>query len=222
MSSRKRKILCLEERVKVLKLCERGESCRKVASDFGVGKTQIQAIMKNKDEIMKHWDGGVAGERKILTARRCAYGDLNEKVYAWFCSARAKNLPVSGKLLQEKALLYSVEMNHDDYSASNGWLYRFQKRYNIKCSVLSGEGADVSSEVVEDWEKRLSHMCEGYALKDIFNADETGLFYRALPSRSLVAKGDMCKGGKQGKERMTVLLCASATGEKVRPLVIGK
>ena len=59
--------------------------------------------------------------------------------------------------------------------------------------------------------------CEGYATKDIFNCDETGLFYRTLPTRSLVVKG-----GKQAKDRITVLLCASVSGEKLQPLVIGK
>lgn len=38
----------------------------------------------------------------------------------------------------------------------------------------------------------------------------------------MVQKGDACKGGKKAKERFTVLLCASATGEKLKPLVIGK
>ena len=40
--------------------------------------------------------------------------------------------------------------------------------------------------------------------------------------RSLVAKGDECKGGKLSKDRPTVLLCGSASGEKLMPLVIGR
>ena len=54
----------------------------------------------------------------------------------------------------------------------------------------SGEAADVDPSVVSDWGERLKTISQGYALKDIFNADETGLFYRALPTRSLVVKGD--------------------------------
>ena len=75
--------------------------------------------------------------------------------------------------------------------------------------------------LIDDWIKRLLSVCEGYAPENIFNTDETGLFFRALPTKSMVAKGDSCKGGKVAKERVTVLLCCSAKGEKIQPLVIG-
>jgi len=66
---------------------------------------------------------------------------------------------------------------------------------------------------VADWGERLKTLCEGYAQRDIFNADETGLFYRALPTRLLVIKGDEAKGGNKSKDRITVLLACSAIGE---------
>ena len=31
------------------------------------------------------------------------YADLNTKVFDWFCSARARNIPLTGRLLQAKA-----------------------------------------------------------------------------------------------------------------------
>ena len=64
-------------------------------------------------------------------------------------------------------------------------------------------------------------QCDGYRLEEIFNADETGLFFRALPSRSLTVKGDDCRGGKKSKDRISVLLACSAVGEKLTPFVIG-
>ena len=70
--------------------------------------------------------------------------------------------------------------------------------------------------------QRLPVLCDGYEAKDIFNADETGMFFRAMPTKSIVTKGDSCIGGNNAKDRITVLLAASATGEKLRPLVIGK
>ena len=56
----------------------------------------------------------------------------------------------------------------------------------------------------------------------MYNADETGLFFKSLPNKTLAAKDDKCIGGKLSKERLTVLLCANASGEKLKPLVIGK
>ena len=115
--------------------------------------------------------------------------------------------------------MLSMAMDHDNFTASNGWLECWLKRYSVKLATLS---AEVPQDVVDDWSKRLPALTEGYVLADIYNADETGLYFRALPSRSMVIKGDPQKGIKTSKDRITVLLACSAAGEKLTPLVIGK
>ena len=62
----------------------------------------------------------------------------------------------------------------------------------------------------------------GYNPCDIYSMDETGLFFQALPDRSFAVKGSDCAGGKKSKERLTVALCVSASGEIEKPLIIGK
>jgi hypothetical protein len=57
--------------------------------------------------------------------------------------------------------------------------------------------------------------------RDQFNTDETAIFERQLPRKSMVIKGESCKGGKFAKERLSIMLCCSATGEKLKPLIIG-
>lgn len=47
-------------------------------------------------------------------------------------------------------------------------------------------------------------------------------FFRALPNKTLSLKSEKCVGGKLAKERLTVLFCASMTGQKEKLLVIGK
>ena len=76
-----------------------------------------------------------------------------------------------------KGYTLSVELNYEDFTASNGWLKRFQVRHNIKCSVLSGESAEVSRDVVEDWQNRLIDSCKDYSKKNIYDCDETGLLF---------------------------------------------
>ena len=57
----------------------------------------------------------------------------------------------------------------------------------------------------------------------IYNADETGLFYRLLPDRTLEFKNVDCHGGKQSKERITTLVCANMSGSDKLPMfVLGK
>jgi hypothetical protein len=43
-----------------------------------------------------------------------------------------------------------------------------------------------------------------YQPENQFNADETGLFYRQMPRKRLVQKGEKCKDGKLSKERLSV------------------
>ena len=70
---------------------------------------------------------------------------------------------------------------------------------------------------------RLSTIIEHYDPTDVFNCDETGLFYKLMPDSSLVIDKNDCRGGKKSKERYTVMLCANWAGtEKLKPVVIGE
>lgn len=51
---------------------------------------------------------------------------------------------------------------------------------------------------------RLPSILNRYEEEDVFNVDETDLFFKALSDRSLV--------GKKSKERYTVMLCSNLTG----------
>ena len=70
-------------------------------------------------------------------------------------------------------------------------------------------------------EKALPAVVEGYAVEDQFNADETAMFYQQLPRKSMIFKGEPCKGGKFAKERLIIMFYCSATREKLKPLIIG-
>lgn len=51
-----------------------------------------------------------------------------------------------------------------------------------------------------DWKLKLKEICDGYALKDIFKMNETGLFYTDTSKSTLNVKGDDCAGRKHSKE----------------------
>ena len=56
----------------------------------------------------------------------------------------------------------------------------------------------------------------------MWNMDETGIFWRALPDRGFGQKSRSCKGGKKSKQRITVAFFVSASGQKEKPVVIWK
>lgn len=89
--------------------------------------------------------------------------------------------------------------------------------------LFSGEGKDVTDEMTDPWkETTLMTILKNYAEEDIYNADEFGLFFKALPNKTLHLKDEKCSGGKHSKIRMTGLAAASMKGEKLPMFVIGK
>jgi hypothetical protein len=60
---------------------------------------------------------------------------------------------------------------------------------------------------------------DGYSLDQVFNADETGLWWKLMPSKSLVEAGEtQAKNFKQAKDRVTLLACSNASGTCKLPL----
>ena len=75
---------------------------------------------------------------------------------------------------------------------------------------------------MKEFQEKLPDLVRGYKASDIFNMDESGLFYRALPKKTLKSAGDKCSGGKQSKERLTASFCVSMEGEFEQTVMIGK
>ena len=63
--------------------------------------------MKEKDEIMKRW--GSKADVKYSKPRTAGYKNIDEVMWEWFIRARAKNIPVSGRMIQKKSLILTEE-----------------------------------------------------------------------------------------------------------------
>ena len=169
-------------------------------------------------------------EEKASNTLKCKnhqkYKDINTILYKWFKKCEASGIYISGPLLKEEAmnikdLLKNPELN--DFKASEGWLEKWKLSYGIREKQISGESLDVSEVTDGSWIECVRELCKGYHLKDIWNMDESGCFFKALPSKGLAHKGKKCKGGKKSKQRMTVAFFVSADGGKVgMPIVIWK
>ena len=157
-----------------------------------------------------------------MKIRKTEASVIDQLVWKFFCVCRAKNVTVSGPLLKGRALEYANGLKINDFHASEGWLDKFKQRHNIKLKVKKGECANVDSAVVDDWNSKLKLICAGYEFENLFDCDETGLFFKCTSKRTLACTNDVVNGGKKSILRLTILFCVSMTGEKLKPLVIGK
>jgi hypothetical protein len=57
----------------------------------------------------------------------------------------------------------------------------------------------------------LPGLIEGYAAEDIYNADETGLFFKCLPDKTYGFSNEICHGGNKSKDRLTMMVCCYMT-----------
>ena len=101
--------------------------------------------------------------------------------------------------------------------------FKIKERHGIASHQVCGEAAAVSGESMDPWLSFLPEILTKYRPCNIYNADETGLYWRLLPDRTLAEKGDTCSSGKKSKERVTVLVAGNMDGsDKLPLLVIGK
>lgn len=175
--------------------------------------------MKNRNKIEKIFEQEKGATKKF---RMAGYPDLEECLITWFKQCRERNVPLGGNVLKEKAGQFAEKLGHKDFKISNGWLENFKKRHII-FRKLCDESQSVSDELCSEWIKNLPVLLKDYSPDNIYNADETGLFCKTLPEKTAVFKGEACHGGKQSKDRVTLLLAANMSGtEKLTPLMIGK
>lgn len=224
---RKHLTLTLDKKHEILKRLEKGEKLLHLATEYNVGRATIHDIKKKKDQIetfFKNNDSKL-GTRKTLKTGE--FPQVEEALYAWFLQERNRHTPISGELLMEKAkVFYSKIMNKDDFRASVGWLDKFKKRFGIRILSLTGERLSCDVEAVEPFVQKFKTIVEEMALgpDQIYNADESGLFWRLLPKKSFVHREEVsAPGRKLAKDRITFMPCANASGtHKLQLLVIGK
>uniref|UniRef100_H3B6X8 HTH CENPB-type domain-containing protein n=1 Tax=Latimeria chalumnae TaxID=7897 RepID=H3B6X8_LATCH len=203
---RKRTDLSLKQKAEIIKLCEGPPklSFSEVAKVFSVNSSTINKIYKTQNTVLEQYSLNFKS-------------DVDEALFRWFRSAMGSNLPV-GEILKAKTGKFAVDLNIDDFKATNGWLDLWKKRYDVVFKELTERKKDTDVPSATNWNgNQLLAIPQRYEPDDVYNADEVGLYYCALPNGSHVLKKTAHFGGKVSKD-VTLMVCASITGEK-RPLL---
>lgn len=150
--------------------------------------------------------------------------DVERALEKWFRLMINYGLKINGPMLFEKSKEFAVKLGHPDFHPTDGWLSRWKKRNEIVFRRAHGEKASANHEGASQWmDETIPQILDKFDPDDIFNADETGLYYRATPDGSLTYKYESLSGSKKALDRVTVLCCANMSGsEKKKLVVIGK
>ncbi|GFO06121.1 tigger transposable element-derived protein 6 [Plakobranchus ocellatus] len=226
MSLQKRtcKNLSIETKLQLLANVGKKQSTKKeIAEKYGIPHNTLSTILKNRAKLERP---GLTMEFQTDRKRQRTTEklDIDQALFLWFKQARTMSAPLSNPILTSQAERIAQELGMKDFTASIGWVERFKPRHGIALRTVSDEAAVVDCTVTNAWkEQDLPSLLKKYREEDIFNACETGSFYKCLPGKTLALKGEQCTGGKKAKERMTVLIAANMSGTENLPLlVIGK
>ena len=211
----------LKQNYEALQEVAKGAPKSTVALKYNVPNNTLSTWIKNKDKIIQSYRE--CGNVKRRRVRYSPSENLDKAVYKWLLAVRSKNAVVNTLILKEKMSIFAKVFGITDFVPSDGWITRWKSRFNISFKKIIGEGASCTPEMVSPWkETSLPTLLSNYDLKDIYNADEFGLFYQMHPEKSLHLKKEQCIGGKQSKVRITGMAASNTLGDKIPMFVIGK
>ena len=196
---------------------------RQAAERLTVSKSFLHKIIKQEAEIRLQ-----VSEDGASRAKRKRHGkdvDVEKALMDFYNWAKSKNIPLNGPVLMEKAQKIAYEAGVEDFKATDGWFSRWKKRNGLVFAALRGEAAEADTAGAEAFMKNeWPELQRRFHRKDIFNTDETGIYFRALPDSTYVKEKSKrtTKGFKTAKDRITALVTCSLEGEKLPLLIIGQ
>ena len=182
-----------------------------------IGKSTVGDILKAKEKWLNISDDSP----DLLRYRKPKHQELEDAVFLWFTDMSSHHAAINDEMLITKAKTLGDQLDIKDFSYSRGWLQRFKTRRGIKRKLYHGEADSVDKTVVEEGRTSLQRVFADYDPEDVYNIDETGLFFRLGPNHTLATTS--VRGVKASKDRITIALAANGTGNhKLKPFVITK
>lgn len=220
-----RKRISLNDKLKLINDYNKGARVFELSEKYKLKASTVSTIIKYKENFIKR-----AEKFNNLTKRKSIkngeFPRMERKLYYWFVRQRKLHIPISGAILQHQAKKIHKKLYGGRFNASYGWLTRFKKRFGIRLLKHSGEKLSSNTEHVDPFKREFHKVIidNNLTKEAIFNADETGLYWKTLPEKTYVHSSERCAPGRKiSKERVTVLLCSNASGtKKITPLMIGK
>ena len=131
---------------------------------------------------------------------------------------------VSMKVIQTRARMVASDLNLPKFKESRAWMEKYIRRNGIQSSIkLHGKGQAILPENVAQRIAEIQNIARDYELCNIYNQDESGLFYRLCQSRSYLINEE-CWAHTRGshlqkaKQRLTVYFAVNSNISDILPI----
>ncbi|GFT96056.1 tigger transposable element-derived protein 1 [Trichonephila clavipes] len=214
-----RQSISLETKIAILDRLGKGVGSTAIGKHFNLGESTVRAIKKNEAAIRKSVISGTKLSTKFASYIRDVLLERTERAIAiWIGEQVQRKIPVSGYLIQEKTLKFYKSMKQSEpsastskagkvFSASKGWLTGFLKRNALPNIKITGESATADEGAAKILPEELAEIIEDgdYSADQVFNADETGLYWKKLPNRTYIAKDEKTASGHKASKDLKQL-----------------
>ena len=114
--------LDLDKKIEVLRKLDSGApyTYSKLSEEYRVSKSTISRINAQRKELQAAWEANKASTVKRTTIKHNLNFDINTLMIFFFAAARARNIPVSGPLLRQKAKIFADALGIQNFQASEG------------------------------------------------------------------------------------------------------
>jgi len=227
---RKRHALNEKERQKIRKrkqdnpLLGQRDLAQWATREFGrrINQPMIQRTLSSKYAFLddKTFAPGFVGNSRVFQADHPL---LEQALFEWVVRMEG-SVPVSGDMIQTAAHQLWEKMEDFQHLKepkwSDKWLHDFKARHKIRKFRQHGEAGSVNKQGAAERLKACQTIVRDYPLDDIYNCDETGLFWLLVPDITLATK--MWAGKKKKKDRITILVTVNANGShKLNHWILG-
>lgn len=228
---KQRKCITLQTKVEVLNKFDKGEKNVDICKAMGLTDSTVRTIRNNRTKIREMAQRSTDVSIKRVTKSRSVILEKMERLLAtWIEHKNQINCPLSMAVIKTKAksLYEDLSINNENvlipFAASDGWFFRFKNRNALHTIKMTGEAASADTVAAEEFIIKLKNIIdgEGYLPEQVFNIDETGLYWKRMPNRTYIAEEEKTAPGfKAAKDRCTLLLGGNAAGNyKIKPLMI--
>ncbi|RHY30390.1 hypothetical protein DYB32_004337 [Aphanomyces invadans] len=148
--------------------------------------------------------------------------EAEEQLTRWEHGMRHDGIPVTYAILRLMALETAIDvgLTETKFKAGWHWIRGFKRHNNLKFRTKTRVGQDTNEDgahSLEQFAERIRNVVVQHGIERIYNADQTGVNYEYLPTKTLNAakeKTVWVKCGGKTKDRATVMLLADSKGAK--------
>ncbi|GFY78459.1 jerky protein homolog-like [Trichonephila inaurata madagascariensis] len=155
----------------------------------------VCTILDKKDIIKKTQAAEGLTKFTSVKQRSAIHDKMERLLLVWISEREMKRDVTNMPIIQKKAFEIFEKLQEQtpglsseelEFKATTGWFTKFKRKSGIKHVLMHGESASADKEAAEEYCLKFQEFIEteGYRPQQIFNCDETGLFWKRMPNRT--------------------------------------